>query len=406
MDERAPFVGLRDVAEYLVLEAAEAADHGESERLEGILGQLGELDGLAGPALTACLVGGLRGVWEAGWEPADVVRAATKRLDGVHANLAAEMISLEAAAGSGSQPGMPERWAAQLGQLERPVRPDEQRWSEPGALRTGVALLGLVMHLPLLPHLLPPPSQWGRERPAPRAAAGGVDGRMLEKVRGLLAKAESTEFADEADALTAKAQELMARYSIDQAMVARGTDSEGPSGRRISVDDPYAQGKADLLAVIAGANRCRSVWMVSYGLSTVVGFPGDVDIVEVLYLSLLVQATRAMTASGAVRDRAGRSRTRSFRQSFMFAFARRIGERLEAATKVATDEARGVHGSDLLPVLAGRLTAVDEALEAMFPNLVATSSRISNMAGWAAGRAAADLAHLGTEQQISRGVAV
>ena len=125
-----------------------------------------------------------------------------------------------------------------------------------------------------------------------------MDGRVLEKVRGLLAKAESTEFEDEADALTAKAQELMARYSIDQAMVARETDSEEPSGRRIGVDDPYAQGKANLLAVIAGANRCRSVWLASYGFSTVVGFAGDIDIVEVLYLSLLVQATRAMTCVG------------------------------------------------------------------------------------------------------------
>ena len=147
-DERAPLVGSRDLAEFLVLEAAEAADHGESERLEGILGQLGELDGVAGPALTGCLVDGLRCAWEAGWEPADVVRAATKRLDATHGELAAEMISLEAATGSGSRIGMPERWAAQLGQLERHVRSDEQRWSEPGALRRGVALLGLAMNCP------------------------------------------------------------------------------------------------------------------------------------------------------------------------------------------------------------------------------------------------------------------
>jgi hypothetical protein len=197
----------------------------------------------------------------------------------------------------------------------------------------------------------------------------------------------------------------MARYSIDQAMLARGKVTEEPSGRRIGVDDPYAPGKAHLLAAIADANRCRSVWLAGYGFSTVVGFPPDVDSVEVLYLSLLVQATRAMTASGTVRDSAGRSRTRSFRQAFMFAFARRIGERLEVATRVATEAASDVHGRDLLPVLAGRMTAVEAVFDAMFPDLVASSARISNMAGWAAGRAAADLAHLGPGQQLSAAVA-
>jgi hypothetical protein len=106
-----------------------------------------------------------------------------------------------------------------------------------------------------------------------------------------------------------------------------------------------------------------------------------------------------------VRDSAGRSRTRSFRQAFLFAFAERIGERLEVATRVATEAANDVHGSDLLPVLAGRMTAVDDAFHAMFPDLVASSARITNMAGWAAGRAAADLAHLGPEQQLSSAVA-
>ena len=40
----------------------------------------------------------------------------------------------------------------------------------------------------------------------------------LATIRGLLAKAEATEFAAEAEAFTAKASELMARYSLDEAM--------------------------------------------------------------------------------------------------------------------------------------------------------------------------------------------
>ena len=50
---------------------------------------------------------------------------------------------------------------------------------------------------------------------------------MLDKVRALLAKAESTEFPEEAGALTSRAQQLMARYSIDHALLAAQTGSRG-----------------------------------------------------------------------------------------------------------------------------------------------------------------------------------
>jgi hypothetical protein len=55
-DERAPYLGLRDVADFLVLDAAEAAERGDAAEQEGILLQLRELDGFAAPALTAALV--------------------------------------------------------------------------------------------------------------------------------------------------------------------------------------------------------------------------------------------------------------------------------------------------------------------------------------------------------------
>src|SRR5438045_2689314 len=70
---------------------------------------------------------------------------------------------------------------------------------------------------PALPPALPAAPRVGADGPS--AADAGIDDRMLAKVRALLAKAESTEFTDEADALTAKAQELMTRYSIDRALV-------------------------------------------------------------------------------------------------------------------------------------------------------------------------------------------
>jgi hypothetical protein len=49
------------------------------------------------------------------------------------------------------------------------------------------------------------------------SAPADLDQRMLDRVRALLAKAESTDFPQEADAFTARAQELMARHRIDRS---------------------------------------------------------------------------------------------------------------------------------------------------------------------------------------------
>jgi hypothetical protein len=58
------------------------------------------------------------------------------------------------------------------------------------------------------------------------------------------------------------------------------------------------------------------------------------------------------------------------------------------------------HGESLLPVLARRLQAVDEAVEAVFPGMTKRSVRTSNGFGWALGRAAADLADLGVGERL------
>ena len=99
-----------------------------------------------------------------------------------------------------------------------------------------------------------------------------------------------------------------------------------------------------------------------------------------------------MTASGAHLTRDGVSRTRSFRQSFLIAYAGRIGERLResaADTETAADTDRG---GALLPVLAARDHALQDAVAAMFPDVLHRQVKASNLAGWGAGRAAADLA--------------
>ncbi|MEU8804123.1 DUF2786 domain-containing protein [Spirillospora sp. NPDC048819] len=235
---------------------------------------------------------------------------------------------------------------------------------------------------------------------AARERVQDVDQRTLGRVRALLAKAESTEFPEEAEALSTRAQELMARHSIDHALLAAETgDISGPAGRRIAVDNPYDAPKAVLLTVVADANRCRAVWHRELGFSTVVGFPADLAAVEMLFTSLLVQATSAMVHAGPRRDARGRSRTRSFRHAFLNAYAARIGERLREAADRATVNAGG---NALVPVLTVRDRAVEEAVGTLFPNLAkGRAGSVSNYEGWVAGRAAADLASLNGRHEVT-----
>ena len=302
------------------------------------------------------------------------------------------------------------RWAAQLDRLALDRLDASIGWLGPalacerlGRRDTVVAMLELLAALYALgplPVLIPPPGS------APSASrptmARDVDATVLAKVRALLAQAESTSFEAEAAAFTAKAQELMARHSIDSALAWAASDrSERPVTIRLPIDEPYDEIKAWLLQIVASHNRCCAVRHVEYGLSSVCGFAGDVAATEVLFTSLLVQSQIALQAEGAHAAPGGRTRSRSFRSSFLMAYAHRIDGRLAEANAVVDDEGTagkrdgGPAGPSALPVLAERRSIVDEEVEAAFGTL--QSSRVrggDDWLGYERGRLAADRAQL------------
>lgn len=233
----------------------------------------------------------------------------------------------------------------------------------------------------------------------PDGTGGGApDAGVLHKVRSLLAKAESTTFPDEAEALSAKAQQLMDRHAIDRAMLGAGGAGSRPEGRTILVESPYARPKFQLLTELARANRCRAVLDTQSNLATVVGFPDDQATVELLYTSLLVQGTRAMLQAGT----STRTRSRAFRQAFLVAYAARIGQRLREASAATVSAAVRAHGDGLLPVLKSREVAVEDELAQAFPHLRRMRVTASDPAGYAAGHAAADRARLGGQEVRGR----
>lgn len=364
-------------------------------------------DPAADAELTRCGEEFVAAAWRRGWQPADVVRIVRRELDDTRVRLVSALIRAQAPHDRARGP----RWKAQLAELTDEPAPRADRFSHATAV---LELYRLLLRLPALEPLDEGAVGGGRDghgrrdggqgpdgpddaaRPGrPRDAGSPPESRMLTRIRALLAKAEATGFPEEAEALSAKAQELMARHSVDEALLAAGTPSaQAPVGCRIGVEAPYEQTKAVLLDAVASANHCRAVWNEALGFSTVVGFASDLEAVELLYTSLLVQATTAMTKAEAAQRAGGRKRTKTFRQSFLAAYAHRVGTRL---AEVAETQVTG----DLLPVLASREAAVTERLDRLFPETTTTRLRgVSDLAGWEEGVRAADEARVGRRPRL------
>ncbi|CAL9499148.1 hypothetical protein SUDANB145_03380 [Streptomyces sp. enrichment culture] len=340
------------------------------------------------------------GAWRRGWQPADLVRVVRRELGDPHLRLAAGLIRAQAAY---DRPRGP-RWTAQLDGL--PAAPATHPADRGDRFSRATTVLELYRLLLRLPHL-EPLDEPGTPPPGghPGGHPGGPEGhsgarpasRALARIRALLAKAEATGYPEEAEALSAKAQELMARHSIDEALLAaRAPAPDTPGACRIGVEPPYEQAKAVLLDAVAAANHCRAVWNEALGFSTVVGFETDLAAVELLHTSLLVQAETAMTRAEAAQRAGGRKRTKTFRQSFLAAYAHRVGTRLRAAAEAPVSE-----DESLLPVLASREVAVTGRLERMFPETTTTRLRgVSDEAGWTEGVRAADQARVGRHRPL------
>jgi hypothetical protein len=234
------------------------------------------------------------------------------------------------------------------------------------------------------------------------------------KIRKLLAKAEDDACTPaEAELCTAKAAELIAKYGIDQALLADiepGTDRVGD--RIIVMDAPYALDKAGLLSAIAVALRCRAVQRVRYpGLQKQIsihlfGFGADLDRVELLYTSLLVQAAHAL----AVEKVPYYDNAAAYRRSWYRGFAVAVGRRLRAAEQRAEQAAaaarpaaaEGTAGRSVALVLADRSAAVQHAVDAAYPKLGKARARTLSGGGLDHGHAAGRKADLGGPRVATR----
>lgn len=363
----------------------------------------------------------LRRVWKFGWQPREVVRQAKRNTTEI-ADLTGRLIVAEHQ--KNDPAGVDPRWQNQIDTIVAAVSkthsPGEQLphygWlqqhlSNGGALKafTAAEVSTLIEFLSLLAtqlgrvnRLIPPPGGTIADTDNPRhdeLARNDTDDPVLEKIRALLAQAESTDFAAEAETFTAKAQQLMTRHAIDGALIeARFGDATRsaqatPIFARLDIDDPYADEKFFLLSAVAQANRCRAIFAAHYGSADLVGFAEDVTLTDVLFTSLLVQAQAALLEHARGAPAGSRTRSRSFRSSFLRAYSSGIAVRLEEAHESVVSEMTAEEGGDFLPVLASRLDDVNNLIEDHYDNLGQMSQRGgTDYLGHRAGSAAADSA--------------
>lgn len=191
-------------------------------------------------------------------------------------------------------------------------------------------------------------------------------------IAGLLAKAERTDNAAEAEAYMAKAEELMLKNGIDRANLqskVAGTKREEIVIAKLLI--PNGHGYAMAMVKIAHAvgpsfslRTLQSIHPNGARLAWLIGHKSDVEQAETLLASLLTQSHQQALSwwkkegKAAAWD-ASESGAYLARREFIYAFASGVSSRLEETRNRVVNES--VAGTDL--VLVDRSTAVSHWLE-------------------------------------------
>ncbi|MFI5067828.1 MAG: DUF2786 domain-containing protein [Streptosporangiales bacterium] len=225
---------------------------------------------------------------------------------------------------------------------------------------------------------------------------------LLARVRKLLAKAEAAGTTpEEAEALTVKAAELMARYGIDRALLAAAQpETDRPADRKVDIDNPWARIQAHLLCGLASALRCQCVILPRPGPGTrihIFGYASDIERTDVLYTSLLVQMWQGLAGA----DLPGQARSvRAWRRSWLLGFTSAVVARVRAAEQRAATQAGQEHagsGPGTALVLADRAQVIQHQIDRAYP--VTRKSRVTySGSGYGAGYAQGQQADLGTSR--------
>ncbi|WP_051164442.1 DUF2786 domain-containing protein [Nocardia testacea] len=220
---------------------------------------------------------------------------------------------------------------------------------------------------------------------------------MLDKVRKLLAKAESVAGTPEADVLNAKAFELIAKYGIDET-AARQRAGEGPASIEVAdfvISGQYQREQTYLLHLLAKALHCSPLWDAAnsaYGTrrNLVYGTAGHIERLRIVYAMLMPQM---LAGAARVRPPAdAQVGVKAYRMSWMRGFYGTVESRLRKAESRASEASEP--GTAL--VLVDDYKRAEAAMESSSDDIRSTRSRSRHSAAAAAlGAAAGERVNLG-----------
>lgn len=229
--------------------------------------------------------------------------------------------------------------------------------------------------------------------------------KLLDRVRKLLAKAEDESVTPpEAQALTAKAAELMAKYGIDRALLAAvRPETDAPASRLVDIDNPWGRVKAHLLCGLGSALRCQCIMITARaGLRIhMFGYASDIERADMLYTSVLIQMWHGLAGA---RLPEWSSSPRAWRRSWLLGFAAAVTARVRAAEHAAQSQAeRSAPAGQPSPaalVLADRAQVIRAAVEREYP-VTRTARTTYSGNGYGAGYAQGQRADIGS-RRVSR----
>jgi putative metallohydrolase (TIGR04338 family) len=189
---------------------------------------------------------------------------------------------------------------------------------------------------------------------------------QVRRVAALLAKAESTASAEEAEAFLAKAALVAQRHSVDMAVAAMapGADAgaQGPTHRMLTIGEPRRALNKLLVSLMVATARAWSVRVdIGHGSTYVLvyGMPADLDRVEAVFAT----ASAMMVGRAHEHVRCGSWRGTTYRppeggpprpvtaavarNAFCLGFIHRLGRNLDEAARQARAGAGDVPGPEL-----------------------------------------------------------
>lgn len=121
------------------------------------------------------------------------------------------------------------------------------------------------------------------------------DDKMMTRVQALLNKAESTDSEQEAKSYREAAARIMAKYQIDEAMLAHAKMAQGiddkPDTRRITFADAHSPLVNELFSLACSTAEHTGCLFLGFfsGEGFLVGYEKDMDYAEMMYATLRLQ---------------------------------------------------------------------------------------------------------------------